>query len=114
MSLFGTYSFNRTPNGITHAPHIYDSKIWEAIQTHPCTGKADILEGVYPFIDDLPLVTLPSEVGDKQKEFWGHFELLDNVLYRLNHHNFRVSPEKLELFQKEANILGHVIKHGEI
>ena len=112
LTPFGTFKYLRTPMGYTSAPTIYAQKVNEGIHTDPCTGAADVIEGVIPFLDDIPILTPPMD--DKEAEFLIHYQTLDKVLHRLWTHNFRVSPDKLSLFQKECHLLGHVLSHGQI
>ena len=112
LTPYGTFKYLRTPMGFTSAPTIYAQKVNEGIHTDPCTGLSDVIDGVIPFLDDIPILTMP--MADKQAEFNLHYQTLDKVLHRLNVHNFRVSPEKLSLFQKDCHLLGHILSNGEI
>ena len=110
LTPFGCFAFKRALMGLTHVPHVYNSKINQAINTDPETGKTSPL--TISYMDDVPITT-PC-MGDPQLELESHYESLYRVLYRLNFHGFKLGPSKLSLFHKRAHILGHVLEGKKI
>jgi hypothetical protein len=108
----GTYISNRCLMGLSSSPVVYSSKVWEAINTEPTTGKTSVLKGVCNFLDDIPVVT--GKTDDELKDMHDHYLMLNEICYRLDYHRFKINPKKLILFQKEATILGHIISNDNI
>ena len=93
-------------------PHLFHSKVWQAIHTDPNTGESDLIEGCYPYLDDIPIVT--PRLQTDEATVARHYEVLDKVCYRLHYHGFKISGEKMEPFRTEASILGHKLSHDKI
>jgi len=112
LTEFGAYCYASACMGMATVPHQFSSKISEAIHTDPETGKPDPIEYTIPFLDDIPIITPRLETEEETVDL--HYQVLDKVLHRLHHHDFRINGEKVELFKQEAKVLGHVIRDGQI
>ena len=112
LTPFGSFKFARGVMGLSTLPAFYAAKIFELIHTDPLSKAYDPISGVWPFMDDIPIVSPADQ--DEDKMFSMHFKLLDKVLHRISYHNAKISPTKLELFKKEAIILGHLLKNNRI
>ena len=112
LTPFGSFKFARGVMGLSTLPAFYAAKIFEMVHTDPITGKYDPLPGVWPFMDDIPVVTPAHE--NPNVEFDLHYQVLDKLLFRIAFHDAKISPEKLVLFQRKAVILGHLIEDGKI
>ena len=91
----GLFQYKRLPYGIASAPGIFQRVMENILQG---------LSGVTSFIDDI-LITAPTEEK--------HFELLEEVLRRLDKAGLRIKLKKCQFLQSSVRYLGHVIdKHG--
>jgi len=50
----------------------------------------------------------PLNVQGK-RDALSHLLLIDCIMSRMQHHGFKLSPKKLDLFQSKAKILGHIL-----
>ena len=112
LTPFGSFKFSRGVMGLSTLPAFYAAKIFELVNTDPHTGMYDPIPGVWPFMDDIPVVSPGHSV--ESVEFDLHYQKLDKLLSRIAFHNAKISPEKLVLFQRKAVILGHLIEDGRI
>ena len=112
LTPLGSYISNTAMMGLAHVVSVFQNKVTEAINSVPDTREPDVLACSAAFLDDINTVTprypTPEETG------YHHYLALDRLFYRLDYHNFRVSPGKLAMFQKSAVILGHIVEEGKV
>ena len=86
------YKFLRTPFGLANSPASFAGVISRAL--NPLNSRH-----VVHYVDDI-LISTDHEVQ--------HFEVIDQVLWRLREAGLTLSPEKCKFFQKSVKYLGQI------
>ena len=111
---FGSYEILVCLMGWTIGPCLFNAHITRSLFTEPRTGRpCNALDRyIVVFLDDINIVTPKLGTYDDTVEL--HFRILDQVLYRLRYHGWKINCEKLVIASKEAKILGWIIKEGRL
>ena len=111
---FGSYEILVVLMGWTIGPALFNSHISRTLFTDPRTSRpCDMLDPyIVLFLDDINVVT-PFTINHEESVKL-HFQILDRVLYRLHFHNWKVNCEKLVVGDREAKILGWIVRDGEL
>ena len=111
---FGNYEICCVLMGWAMGPVMFDNHIRRTLYTDPATGKAcDALDPfVVLFLDDITVIGY--YLGSHAKSVEKHFQVLDQVFYRLRHHGWKMNCEKMEIAKTECKILGWIIRDGKL
>ena len=73
---------------------------------------APLYNFVSVFLDDIIVFTPKLESEASSLDF--HKRILGRVFHKLEYHDLRINAEKTKLFRKEVEVLGHIVKDGQV